>query len=88
MVILELEEVVNKKIEDGKYLVIGIEFLGSSKTNAVIPDKIIVNEHEIHIEGEKLILDITDDEEKFYVEYDEFEEEFVIRQGNVTIYIS
>lgn len=85
---LELMQTVNKKIEDGKLLVVGKDLFGTHETVAVIPNKITADEHRIHIEGEKLILDITDDKEKYEVGYDELEEEFVIKQGNNTFYIS
>lgn len=85
---LRLKQVVNKKIEDEKMLVIGADFLGTYETVAVIPGKITADEHEIHIEGEKLILDITDNKQKFDIIYDEDEDEFIIKQGEVTFYIS
>jgi hypothetical protein len=54
---------------------------------AIIPDKITTDCHGIHIEGEKLILDITN-EQKYDVSYDEDEEEFIIKQGDITFYLS
>lgn len=85
---LKLVETVSKKIEDAKLLVVGTDIYGSHETVAVVPDKITADDHGIHIEGEKLILDITDDKKDYNVTYDEFEEEFVIKQGDVTYYIS
>ena len=57
-------------------------------TTAVVPMKITVDEHRILIEGEKLILDITNEKEKFIIYYDKIEEEFIIEQGDITIFLS
>jgi hypothetical protein len=80
-------ETVNKKIEDEKLLVIGIDWTGGHETNAVIPDKIITDDHGICIESKNLILNITN-EEKYDMFYDEEEEEFIINQGHVTYHFS
>ena len=83
----KLVEVVNAKIEEEKLLVIGVDWGGSHETNAVIPDRIDTDENGIHIEGENLMLDITN-KKAYDVSFNEDEDEFVITQGQVTFYLS
>ena len=88
MMTIKLQQMVDRKIEEGKLLVIGSDLVGSHMTTAVVPMKITVDEHRILIEGEKLILDITNEKEKFIIYYDKIEEEFIIEQGDITIFLS
>ena len=50
-------------------------------------DKISTEDDGICIEGEKLVLNITN-EEDYKVSFNDDEEEFIIEQGNVTYYLS
>jgi len=78
---------VNDKIENEKLLYITMDCDGSTINNAVVPDMISVEDEEIYVEGGNLMLHITN-EKKFQVDYDDSEEEFVIKQGDTTYYIS
>ena len=67
--VLKFEERVNEKIESGELLFVST-YCGASHTmNSVVPDKIDTQDG-IYIEGERLIINITS-EENFTVDYDE-----------------
>lgn len=78
-------EKVYKKIENEEKLCVSVNYGAGHILDAVIPDNISIDEG-IYIEGENLILNITNEEE-FKVSFNDHEEEFVIEQGNVTYYL-
>ena len=84
--VLKLVEMVMGKIEEENLLVISIECGTCHIMNAFIPDT-INTENGIYIEGEYFILDISNKNE-YQIEYNEMEDEFIIRQGNTIFYLS
>lgn len=78
---------VSEKIEKEEMLYVSVDCGSSHVVDAVIPDKISTEDDRIYIEGENLILDITN-EEDYKVSFDDEEEEFIIEQGNITYYLS
>ena len=82
----KLVEKVNEKIDNGQYLHVACDCVAGHFMDAVTPDLIDV-EDGIYIEGENLILNITNDEE-ISIDFDEIEEEFIIHHGNVTYFLS
>lgn len=84
--VLKLVEKVNEKIDNGQYLHVACDCGAGRIMDAVVPDS-IDTEDGIYIEGENLILNITNDEE-INIDFDEIEEEFIIHQGNVTYFLS
>ena len=85
--VAKLVERVNEKIAEEELLVIGVKHVGLCEMNAVIPDKIKTDEKGIHIEGENLMLDITN-EEKYEVFFNETEDKFIIKHGAATYHLS
>ena len=85
--VTKLVERVNEKIAEEELLIIGVNHVGLHEMNAVIPDKIKTDEQGIHIQGENLILDITN-EEKYEVFFNETEDEFIIKHGAATYHLS
>ena len=83
----KIMEKVFEKIENGEMLYVSVNCGASHLTDAVIPDNINTEDDGIYIEGENLILNITSEEE-FTIAFDNVEEEFIIKQGNVTYYLS
>lgn len=83
----KIVEKVFEKIEKEELLYISMNCGASHIIDAVIPDKISTEDNGIYIEGEKLILNITN-EEDFKISFDDTEEEFIIEQGNVTYYLA
>ena len=78
---------VFEKIEKEEMLYVSVDCGSSHMIDAVIPDKISTEDDGICIEGEKLVLNITN-EEDYKVSFNDDEEEFIIEQGNVTYYLS
>lgn len=85
--IAEIAEKVFEKIKKEEVLYVSFNCGSSHMIDAVIPDKISTENNRIYIEGENLILNITNEEE-FKVIFDDIEDEFIIKQGNVTYYLS
>jgi len=83
--VLKLVEKVNEKIEEGKLLCVASECNASRMIDSVVPEMINVENDEIYIEGDNLILHITNEEE-YDIVFDEYEDEFVIQQGNIIYY--
>lgn len=79
-------EKVLEKIEKEEKLCVTVDCGASRVIDAVVPDNIITENDEIYIEGENLILNITN-EEDFKVSYDDVEKELIIEQGNVTYHL-
>ena len=84
--VTKLVERVSEKIESGELLSVSINCGASHTMNAIVPDKIDTQDG-IYIEGERQIVNITN-EENFTVDYDEIEDEFIINQGNTTFYLA
>lgn len=84
--VLKLVEKVNEKIDNGQYLHVACDCGVSRIMDTVVPDS-INTEDGIYIEGENLILNITNDKE-INIDFDEIEEEFIIHQGSVTYFLS
>lgn len=84
--VLKIAERIYEKIEKEEKLCVVINCGKSHIMDKVVPDTVDV-EDGIYIEGENLILDINSDEE-IKISFDEAEDEFVIKQGDVTYYIS
>lgn len=83
----KIVEKVFEKIEKEEKLYVSVNYGAGHVLDAVVPDKISTEDEGIYIEGENLILNITN-EEDFKVSFDDIEEEFIIEQGNVTYYLS
>ena len=83
----KIVEKVFEKIENKEKLSVSVNCGAGRMLDAVVPDKISTEDDGIYIEGENLILNITN-EEDFNVSFDDVEEEFIIEQGNVTYYLS
>lgn len=81
----KIAERIYEKIESGKKLCVLIRFGNSHIMNAVVPDTVDV-EDGIYIEGEDLILNISNDAET-KITFDEVEDEFIVEQGDVTYYL-
>ena len=77
---------VFEKIEKEEKLYVSVDCGASRLIDAVVPDNIITEDDGIYIEGENLILNITN-EEDFKVSYDDAEKEFIIEQGNATYHL-
>ena len=84
--VTKIAERVSEKIENGELLSVSVNCGASHLMEAIVPDKIDTQDG-IYIEGERLILNITN-EENFTVDYDEIEDEFIINQGSNTFYLS
>ena len=80
-------EKVNKKIENEEMLYVAADCGVGRLMDAVVPERISTENGNIYIEGENLILNITNEKE-YNIGFDEIEEEFVIKQGNVTYFLS
>lgn len=81
-----IAERIYEKIENGTKLCVSIRFGNSHIMNAVVPDVVDV-EDGIYIEGEDLILNISNDAET-KITFDEVEDEFIVEQGDVTYYLT
>lgn len=77
-------EMVNGKIEEDNLLTIGIKCGNVHLIDAVVPYT-INTDNGIHIKGDWMNLDIPADYE---ITYDEFDDEFVIECGGMTIFFS
>lgn len=85
MVLDCLKEMVNEKIETDSMLSVSIECDSSHVLEAFVPYS-INTEDGIYIEGESFLLNITN-EEAFTIDYDETEDEFIIKQGSTIFYL-
>ena len=83
--VTKIAEKVYNKIENEEVLCVAIDCGGSRIMDSVIPETVDVEEG-IYIEGENLILNITNEEE-VKIKFDEVADEFIIEQGNVTFYL-
>ena len=80
----EFIEMVNEKIKNGDLLTIGIEFGKFNSLNSIFPESICADSN-IHIKGEweNMILPKNCD-----IRYDEYEDEYIIKYGDMTLYFS
>lgn len=75
---------MEKSIEDERELLISGETKYTHFINTVVPDKIRIDEEEIYLEAGDMIIDIRED---YKVEYDEYEEMYIITcQDNTKYY--
>lgn len=77
-------EMVNVRIENGDSLTIGIQYGDFGSFNSIVPDSISTDRN-IHIKGEWLDMIIPKICE---ISYDEFEEEYIVKYDDITIYFS
>ena len=82
----KIVEKVLEKIEKEEKLCVTVDCGSSRMIDAVVPDNISTEDDGLYIEGENLILNITN-EEDFKVSFDDTEKEFIIEQGNVTYHL-
>ena len=82
----KIVEKVFEKIEKEEKLYVSVDCGASRVIDAIVPDNISTEDDGIYIEGENLILNITN-EEDYKVNFNDVEKEFVIEQGNVTYYL-
>ena len=83
----KIVEKVFEKIEKEEKLHVSVNYGAGHMLDAAVPEKISTKDDGIYIEGENLILNITNKED-FKVSFNDVEEEFIIKQGNVTYYLS
>lgn len=84
--VTKIAEKVYNKIENEEKLSVVIDCGASRTMNAAIPDMIDIEDGGIYIEGEDLIVNITNQEE-IKIDFDEVADEFIIEQGSVTFYL-
>ena len=75
-------EMINIKIEEEESLTIGMEYGSVTMFNSIIPDSINID-HGIYLKGEWLELHFPEDCE---IEYDDFEEEYIIKYNDMFFY--
>lgn len=83
----KLVAAVESKITKKELLFISMECAGFQALNAIYPECILAEEGNIHIEGGKMILDLSNDV-LYTITYNEDENEFTIKQDGVNYYIS
>lgn len=81
-----LETMVVEKIQRDELLVVGIEYRCSNIMGDVSIADFDFSEG-IYIAGDTLRINISNDQE-FTIEYDELENEFIIKQGETIFYLS
>lgn len=83
----KLAEMVNQKLEEGKLLTVGIQSHGVSFVDSVVPESLIDDDECLYVEGDNLILNISK-EEVSDVMFDELEEEYVVKCGDLVYLLS
>ena len=82
----KLETMITKKMETEELLIVGVEY----KCSNIMGNTLIYNydfEDGIYIEGDNMTISIPSDQECI-IEYNELEEEFVIKTNETIFYLS